>query len=126
MRLRPQFSLRTLLIALVLACLGLGLYRSVWMPHIELMPGASAQRFRLQGRFLQFGAPASVQYEFQIVKLDGDAPVIYKQGAGVSRRRGWWRQFVEQDLSLAAEPGIYEIWLQPRNQPEIRSTVQIR
>ena len=126
MRLRPRFSLRTLLLALALSCLGLGLYRSVWMPQVELRPGASAQRFRLQGRFLEFGAPASVQYEFQIVKLDGDIPVIYKEGAGASRRRGWFRQFVEQDLSLAAEPGSYEIWLKPRNQPEIRSLVQIR
>jgi len=124
---RLQFSLRTLFVGLVLTCLGLGLWhRYVWMPHVELRPGAFPQRFRLQGRFLQFSGSDSLQYEFEIVKLGGEVPVIYKQGAGATWRRGWWTHGFEQEFSLAAEPGSYEIWLKPRDLPEIRSPVQIR
>lgn len=116
-----------LLAGLELACLALGFWhRYVWTPQVELRPGASARRFRLQGHFLQFRGPDSLPYEFEIVKLGGAAAVIYKQGAGATHRRDWWMQVLKQDVSLAPEPGNYEVRLKPQDLPEIRSPVQIR
>jgi len=127
MRLRLQFRLRTLLIAMFLACLGLGAWhRYYWTPHVELQPQAAAQRFKLRGHFLRFSGPDTVPYEFYVVKPGGVEPVVYKQGAGSTWRRGWWTYSIDQDLSLNAEPGAYEVWLKPQDEPEIRGKLTIR
>jgi hypothetical protein len=112
---------------MLLACLGLGAWqRYYWTPRVEVLPQAASQRFKLRGHFLRFQGPESVAYEFYVVKPGGAAPVVYKQGAGSTWRRGWWTYSIDQDLSLNAEPGAYEVWLKPQDFPEIRGTLEIR
>lgn len=105
---RVQFKLRTLLIALSLACSALGLYHFYWQPRIAV-EWRGADRISVRWRLLCFSDQDSLPCEITILRRNGGREIVYKQTIGVADKRGWARYLGKVDLSLRAAPGDYSV-----------------
>ncbi len=112
---RFQFSLRTLLIALVTVCIALGgwhLYFVFFGPYVEAAPTVAGQPIFVRGRFFDFFGMPSTVYVVQVVKLGPNGkPITCQSGSGYVQRSGLWSYNIEVELSPINKPGEYDLEL---------------
>lgn len=136
-----QFRLRTLLIAVVLLCLGLGggqIYWTHFANYVIADPVRVGEPIHVRGQVFDWSDASSVIYTVELnLPRPGIGMVTYQSKGGRIAGAGQWIYRVEAELPPVSKPGEYEVRIlpvvfhpigqqRPRQLPPLRGKVTIR
>ncbi len=119
-----QFRLRTLLILVVLLCLGLGGWQIYWTHfanYVVADPVHVGEPIHVRGQFVDWNGRATV-YVVQASLPSRRAKlgrIIHQSGGGRAERSGRWTFRFELEMSPLRAPGEYELELRPMDRPSV-------
>ena len=110
MRRRFQFSLRTLMILVVLLCVALGtwqVYLRYFTSFVELATTPVGQAIQVRGRFVRFGGSPSTAIAVYVRPIGKS--VIAQSGSSLVQKTGWGTYEFDIKLSPIQRPGEYDV-----------------
>jgi hypothetical protein len=113
MRLKLQFRLRTLLIAVIAICLLLGVWKLYSRQFVEADPAVTGKPFKVHGRFVDFFGKESAVFVVNAIRNTDGERVIYQSGGGRVEKRGIGRYDFEVELAPIRREGEYDLELRP-------------
>ena len=120
-----QFRLRTLLILVILLCLGLGgwqIYATHFASYIVAEPVRVGEPIRVRGRLLDFRGASTTAFVVYATQPHSRAPhgyVICQSGSGRLKKAGRWTSEFEIDLRNNLKAGAYRLQFHPVNHPPV-------
>lgn len=123
-----QFSLKTLMAAVVLICLGLGGWHLFWTygQWIEAEPAVVGQPIKIRGRFFHFGRANEVggwRYELDVFPSDCGN---WGRKLGFAQSVGWCLYEIEAKYVPFRSPGEITMTLTPEGGSAIRGSFVVR
>jgi hypothetical protein len=122
-----QYSLKSLMAAVVLICLGLGGWHLLFKygQYVEAESAVVGQPIKIRGRFFHFFASEDDRgyYHFEALIQDGSGACLVKSGYGIDV--GWWQFKFETDFKLK-RPGEYALTLTPKGGTPILGRFEVR
>lgn len=126
-----QFRLRTLLIVVVLLCLGLGGWQIYWTHfanYVVADPVRVGEPIRVRGQLVDFRGVNTTAFAVDAALPSKQATlgwVIYQSGAGRLEKTGRWTSRFELVLPPVTRPGEYRLQFHPVFYPDITGKLRV-
>lgn len=126
-----QFRLRTLLILVVLFCLGLGgwqIYSTHFASYLLAEPVRVGESICIRGRLLDIKGESSIIGTAKVSLPDARAKkgwIIYQSGSARLEKAGRWTYDIECDLQGVPKGGEYRLELSVKGRPRVFRTLTV-